>query len=177
MFNNVYLLFHPSNWCNVQPILLTIQRGWCNHPMKETDSWQTSPPLFSHPQVSGHCPVWKASSKVRGGKDDETYNSSFCQFASKHGVFKIIFKSQKKLAIKIVFVYSMRISIIHILLFFTVKLSIWSFALKKMYSDQYFTISWNFIHALHPQTLHPSMKCSQTIPKSSLMVWSSSTTL
>lgn len=41
------------------------------------------------------------------------------------------FKSQKKLAIKIVFVYSMRISIIHILLFFTVKLSIWSFALKK----------------------------------------------
>ena len=75
------------------------------------------------------------------------------------------FKSQKKLAIKIVFVYSMRISIIHILLFFTVKLSIWSFAFKKkMYSDQYFTISWNFIHALHPQTLHPSMKCSQTIP-------------
>lgn len=88
----------------------------------------------------------------------------FVSLPANMGFQNYFFKSQKKLAIKIVFVYSMRISIIHILLFFTVKLSIWSFALKKMYSDQYFTISWNFIHALHPQTLHPSMKCSQTIP-------------
>ena len=107
----------------------------------------------------------KPHPRWEGGKDDETHNSSFCQFASNHGFPKLFFKSRKKLAIKIVSVYSVRISIIHILLFSAVKLSIWSFAFKKkMYSDQYFTISWYFIHALHPQTLHSSMKCSQTIP-------------
>jgi len=35
--------------------------------MKETDSWQTSPPFFSHSQVSGHCPVWE--SLIQGGKE------------------------------------------------------------------------------------------------------------
>lgn len=55
----------------------------------------------------------------------------FVSLPANMGFQNYFFKSQKKLAIKIVFVYSMRISIIHILLFFTVKLSIWSFALKK----------------------------------------------
>lgn len=99
---------------NVQPIL--DYSKLMQPPMKETDSCKLSPPLFSHPQVSGHCPVWE--SLIQGGKEAKMMKltPSFCQLPqSKHGFQNYFFKSQKKLAIKIVFVYSMRISIIHIL--------------------------------------------------------------
>lgn len=108
-------------------------RGWCNHPVKETDFLQTSPLSslpFSHSLFSGHFPAWE--SLIQDGKEAKmmkTVAHPSVNSPATVGFQNNFFKSKKKLAIKTVFVYSMRISIIHVL-FSPVKLSVWSFFKK-----------------------------------------------
>lgn len=130
MFNNVYLLLHPSNWwpmCSQ----LTIQR-LMQPPHEGNRSWANfsttflPPPGFLATALFG-----KASSKV--GRRQRWWNlhHPFVSLPANMGFQNYFFKSQKKSAIKIVFVYSKENLHYPHSLFFTVKLSIWSFALKK----------------------------------------------